>query len=71
MKKWANLRDSFMQYKRQYDLRRASGAAATDEPNWKWWRHFDWYLDFNRKRRFALCLISFQFLIIHEVYLIC
>ncbi|XP_046850720.1 uncharacterized protein LOC124444175 isoform X1 [Xenia sp. Carnegie-2017] len=50
MKKWANLRDSFMEYNRQYDLRRASGAAATDEPNWKWWRHFDWYLYFNRKR---------------------
>ncbi|XP_046862539.1 uncharacterized protein LOC124456039 [Xenia sp. Carnegie-2017] len=50
MKKWANLRDSFMQYKRQYDLGRASGAAATDDPNWKWWRQFDWYLDFNKKR---------------------
>lgn len=37
-RKWKNLRDSFVRKRAQYNSKAKSGAEATTEPTWLWYK---------------------------------
>lgn len=42
--KWKSLRDTFRKKKKEYEAKCRSGAGATPEPAWLWYKHMLWLM---------------------------
>lgn len=45
MKRWRSLRDTHRSVKTSYERKLRSGAEATEEPEWKWWKLLKFLMD--------------------------
>ena len=48
--KWVYLRDGYTSARRRYLTAMASGAAPTEEPKWRFYKHMAWYGDYIKKK---------------------